>query len=110
MMKVYRWQGWRSECPPARNGGRQTHEIMAAKSKAAVARAMGVKYPRQLFNLGITENEIDVAVAAAEAGETCIRGWREGNRDGLLSQLDEEEGDYRYEEERDADLDDDDWD
>ena len=67
-LKVYGWQGHRYECPPAATGGRQTWEICAAPSMAAVARAAGASYPRQLFCLGQIENDDDVATAMAEPG------------------------------------------
>jgi len=68
MLKVYAWQGWRSECSKAANGSMQTRELCAAKSKAAVARITGCKYAYQLFNLGETGNELEVKVALSEPG------------------------------------------
>ncbi len=65
-LKVYGWIGMRWECPPAPNGSRQTHEVCAAPSMAAVARIAGVKYPRELFNLSETGNEEAVAKALSE--------------------------------------------
>ena len=72
-LKVWSWQGWRQECPPARNGGKQTSEVVAAKSMAAAARAAGVKRPAQLFNLGRTGNDEQIAAAMAEPG---VVFWR----------------------------------
>jgi len=57
-----------------------------------------------LITTTATDKEIE---AAAAKGETCIRGWTEGDRAGLLSQRDQEEDEHRYEEEREGDLDDD---
>jgi hypothetical protein len=62
-LKVYGWIGMRRECPGHHH---QTHEICAAPSMAAVARVMGVKSPRQLFNLSETGNKEDIAKALSE--------------------------------------------
>ena len=70
---VFGWQGHRHECPPAPNGSRQTREICAAKSMAAVARAAGVKYPRQLFNLCDTGNAYECELALSSPGTVF---WR----------------------------------
>lgn len=67
-LKVYGWEGWRNECPAARNGNRQTREVVACKSKMAVARVAGVNRPVQLFNLDETGNEQDIAAAMSEPG------------------------------------------
>lgn len=67
-MKVYGWMGYRRECPPTRNGGRQTREIVAAKSGAAAARAAGVKRPAQLFNFCETGNKREIYIATAHPG------------------------------------------
>jgi hypothetical protein len=40
---------------------------------AAVARAAGVKYPRQLFNLGETGNDNELRIATASPG---VVFWR----------------------------------
>ena len=72
-LKVYSWQGWRSECPAARNGSSQTTEVVAVKSKAAAARGAGVNRPAQLFNLTETGNDQDIAAAMAEPG---VVFWR----------------------------------
>jgi hypothetical protein len=62
-LKVYGWIGWRRKCPPAPNGSQQTREICAASSKAAVARLLGEKDPRQIYNLCETGNEEEIAKA-----------------------------------------------
>lgn len=67
-LKIYGWQGMRRECPAAPNGSRQTREICAAPSMAAVARIMGEKSPRALFNLGETGNGMEIAQAMSEPG------------------------------------------
>jgi len=72
-LKVYGWQGHRSECPPAANGGQQTREIVAAPSKAAAARAAGKKDPRSLFNFDETGNQHEIEIAMAEPGTVF---WR----------------------------------
>lgn len=69
-LKVYRWQSHRRECPTHH---RQTHEVVAAKSKAEVARIAGYDRPSQMFNLAETGNARDVATAMAEPG---VIFWR----------------------------------
>lgn len=68
-MKVFSWIGHRNEAGPRL----QTHEIVAAPSKAAAARAAGERDPRRLFNLGETGNAADIAIATAEPG---VVFWR----------------------------------
>lgn len=68
LLKVFGWQGWRSECPPALNGNKQTREVVAAKSKAEVARIAGKKYANQLFNLGETGNSLELQLALSKPG------------------------------------------
>jgi len=65
-LKVYGWQGYRSECHPRPNGSRQTREICAATSQAKVAELAGVKRPYQLFNLCETGNAKELATALRE--------------------------------------------
>lgn len=68
-LKVYAWQGWRNECPPAANGNHQTREICAAPSAAAAARAAGVKSPARLgSNFGLTGNVHEIETAMKEPG------------------------------------------
>jgi hypothetical protein len=69
-MKVYAWVGHRTEAGAPHY---QTHEIVAAPSKAAAARAAGERDPRRLFNLGETGNAADIAVATREPG---VVFWR----------------------------------
>jgi hypothetical protein len=66
-LKVYGWTGWRQECPPARNGGKQTREICAAPSMAAVARILGIKNPRTL-DMCTTGNVAELEKALANPG------------------------------------------
>lgn len=67
-LKTYGWQGNRFECPPAPNGGQQTREIVAATSAAAAARAAGLQRASQLWNLGVTGNADEIALAQASPG------------------------------------------
>ena len=67
-LKVYGWQSFRPECRSDNNGNHQTREIVAAPSMAAVARIVGVKYPRQLFNLCETGNPKEHRIAMSEPG------------------------------------------
>jgi len=60
-LKVWRWSGWEDNAT-------QTHEIMAASSKAEVARAANVTSPSRLWNLTVTANQDDVAQAMSEPG------------------------------------------
>lgn len=65
-LKVFGWQSFRA--------GRQTREIVAAPSKAAVARLAGANRPDQLFNLCETGNEQETETALTEPG---VVFWRE---------------------------------
>lgn len=60
-LKVYDWQGWRPEAPAAPNGYRQTREVCAAPSMAALLRALKSRgrYTRKYMNDygGVTEPE-----------------------------------------------------
>lgn len=68
MLKVYAWQSHRREASRrTANSSGQTHEIVAANSKAEVGRIVGVR-PTQLFNLGETGNKIDIATATSRPG------------------------------------------
>lgn len=64
-LKVYRWQGFRSECPATANGLSQTEEIMAASSMAEVYSLVG-RTRSHFFNIGETGNKEQVRVAMAE--------------------------------------------
>jgi hypothetical protein len=65
---VYGWQGHRSHCPPAANGGKQTREICAARSKVEVARIAGVTGSWKLFKLCETGNAREIELAMASPG------------------------------------------
>ncbi|MBW2672481.1 MAG: hypothetical protein JRD89_03575 [Deltaproteobacteria bacterium] len=67
--RVFSWQGWRLEA----RGHHQTREIVAAKSKAAAARAVGETDARRLFNLGETYNAEELKQALSEPG---VGFWR----------------------------------
>jgi len=76
-LTVYTWRG----CRP---GSSQTREICAAKSRAAVARAAGVKYVKQL-DLTETGNEEDIKQALSDPGvifwcplDDRTHDWRRG--------------------------------
>ena len=66
-LKVYGWRGWRSACPPAPNGGRQTREIVAAPSIAAALRAAGDAGPSR-EEICSTGNAEEIATAMQEPG------------------------------------------
>jgi hypothetical protein len=66
-LHVFAWQHHRA-------GVGQTREVMAAPSKAAVARALGLRRPTQVFNLCETRNAQEIAVAHAHAGKILSRG------------------------------------
>ena len=73
-LKVYGWQGFRTEAGKvARNHRNQTREIAAAPSMAACARLAGENSPRKLFNLGETGNDEECELALAEPG---VVFWR----------------------------------
>ncbi len=59
-LKVYGWIGHRSG---------QTREIVAAPSKAAVARIAGFNSPRQMFCLCETSNDAELAQARSNPGK-----------------------------------------
>ena len=58
--KVYGWISTRRDCEGPHH---QTREIVCAPSRAAAARAAGIKSPRQLWNLCETGNEEEIRVA-----------------------------------------------
>lgn len=72
-LKVYRWQGNRHECPPARNGSHQTAEILATTSQKKAAEIAGERGPWALFNLGETGNAESIAQAMTKPG---VIFWR----------------------------------
>jgi hypothetical protein len=63
-LKIYSYQGYRRECPPAPNGSRQTSEVVAAYSKAQVKAIAGVP-PSEIHETG---NNEDIAKALSEPG------------------------------------------
>lgn len=73
-LKVFGWQGWRTECPAAANGSHATREIVAATSKADAARKAGAlsrsgrPAPQSLFNFGETGNPAEIAQAMSAPG------------------------------------------
>ncbi len=67
MLKVYGWTGWRNECPPSANGGKQTREIVAARSKAEVYRITGDRVSDH-WCICTTGNEEEIAVAMSNPG------------------------------------------
>jgi hypothetical protein len=71
-LKVYGWTGWRTECRQSPNGGKQTREVMAAKSKAEVGRKAGLKRG-ELNEMCDSGNEEDINAAMAEPG---VVFWR----------------------------------
>ena len=81
-LKVYNWHGFRDECEGPH---RQTREICAAPSMAAVARIVGVNSPRKLYNLSVTGNAVSIDKAMSEPGVVFWRPigdyageWRRG--------------------------------
>jgi hypothetical protein len=67
-LKVYGLRGWRSDCPPAANGNRQTREIVAATSKAAAMRAFGCSRYEMDNHCSVTGNEAEIALATSKPG------------------------------------------
>jgi len=59
-VKVYGWQNFRN--------GKQTREVVAASSKAQVARIVGETGPWKLFNLGETWNKLENETAMSKPG------------------------------------------
>ena len=64
-LKVYGWRGWRSECPPAPNGNRQTREVVATTSKTK-ARKLSGDLPVPLSEISETGNDEEIAQALSE--------------------------------------------
>jgi hypothetical protein len=64
-LKVYGWGGYR---PESKNSHHQTREIVAAQSKAEVARIVGVTSPARLWNLSRTWNGREILIALEEPG------------------------------------------
>lgn len=61
-LAVYGWKGMRPKVG-------QTREVMAAYSKAEVARALNVRSASQIFNLARTGNPSEVAIATASPNQ-----------------------------------------
>jgi hypothetical protein len=61
-LQVWGWSDWENNSTP-------TREVMAAHSKAEVARAAGVKSPERLWNLGVTHNEAEIQQAMSAPGQ-----------------------------------------
>lgn len=78
-LKVYAWQGHRPGAHPDTPWNNCTTEVCAAPTVAAVLRATGNTRRSQLFNLGTTGNENDIAVAMAEPGVVFWRGIDDRN-------------------------------
>lgn len=72
-MKKLTVYGWITFCPGAPGNGGQVRAICAARSMAEVARNVGERSPRALFNIGDTGNEREVALAMASLGEVLVR-------------------------------------
>jgi hypothetical protein len=75
---VYRWRGFRNECPPSPNGSKQTREIVAVTSVAAAHRAFNASGVRcsisDVREYGSeTGNAEELEVALAEPG---VVFWR----------------------------------
>ena len=85
-LKVYHWLGMTDVKWEERPWVGQVDCIVAAKSMAEVARLMGEKSPRSLFNLSETWNDEDKAVAMSKPGTIFWRHlgdhvtgeWKEG--------------------------------
>ena len=60
-LQVWGWSDWQ-------DNSTQTHEIMAARSKAEVARQAGVRSPARLWNLSVTVNADEIRQAMTEPG------------------------------------------
>ena len=81
-LKVYGWQGWRSEADDG-HGHMSTREIMAAKSFAAVMRACNTTRRSDFFNFGETGNQAEIDQALSHPGTVFWRplddyrnGWK----------------------------------
>lgn len=62
-LKVFGWTGHRSASPKL-----QTREILAATSQKAVAAALGLNNPNQVFNLVQTGNAGEITKAMSQPG------------------------------------------
>lgn len=67
-VKVFGWQHHRAGL-----SRHQTREIMVARSKSEVARALGLTRPDQVFNLSETHNAEEIVQARAHAGKISYR-------------------------------------
>ena len=65
-LRVYGTTSFRSACPPAANGSRQTREIIAAHSKTEAKRLAGWRIG--LSEICETNNDAELALARAEPG------------------------------------------
>jgi len=84
-LKVYGWQGIRSECRPAPNGSQQTREVCAATSKAAVLKELHTRVHWRIPASEVCEtgNAEECAKALSEPGTIFWHALDElpGNRD-----------------------------
>jgi hypothetical protein len=70
--KVYGWNGYRSECPPALNGSCQTREICATTSIKRLCEILGCM-KSELLCLSETSNTQECRLAMAAPGAVF---WR----------------------------------
>lgn len=71
--RVFGRTGWRRECPPAPNGGRQTREIVAAKTIASARRLFGCTMAQWRCSGCETGNEEEITQAMSKPG---VVFWR----------------------------------
>lgn len=67
-IKVYGWTGFRSECVPRPNGSRQTREIVAGRTKAAIRDSFGSGNKPPASEIIETGNDTELALAGSEPG------------------------------------------
>lgn len=72
-LRVFGWLGWRTECPQAPNGSRQTREIMAARSVSEILRTRGISRAEFQHNGDETGNQAEITLALSEPGRIF---WR----------------------------------
>jgi hypothetical protein len=72
-LHVYGWLGWRLECPPGANGGRQTREVIAATSVAEVLRKTETRRSDYALQGDITANPEEVVLAMSRPG---VNFWK----------------------------------
>ena len=82
-LEVWGYTGWRVECPPTANGGRQTREVVAAPSRVAAARLLGITSTRLKEYGSVTGNTWEVRMALASPGRVF---WKplDDRRDPLI--------------------------